>query len=453
MLSSSGFDMIATVDQKKIAEPAQSRRGPRVFAVLAGLFFFVAVLKFGDPVILENVFQPPENVQAAIFESWPVKWGYWLMLPLIVAGLAAIRWRTPSLKWPLALPLAWLLWQFISATQTVSPKLTSMTLEHFSVCVVLFYLGRFGLKSVRNPWPLWAGLALALCWIMRAGFEQHFGGLEATRRFFYSMKGGADLPPETFTDAYLKRIASDRIFSTFSNPDALAGGIVLLLPVTLVFLWQITAKVRAAIRWAFVAILGGCGLACLYWSGSKAGWLVALVMGMVALGHSTLSLKWKRILICGVLVLGVAGFGVRYAASYKKQKVSVVTRFVYWRAAIEIAAKHPMLGTGPGTFPVPYAQIKRPADDFARLCHNDYLEQACDSGMPGFVVYTAMIIGYLSRLYRYRARNIQGFSCFYMVWLGMTGLCLQSMVEYHLYIPALAWPACFLMGWTVNSED
>jgi hypothetical protein len=64
-----------------------------------------------------------------------------------------------------------------------------------------------------------------------------------------------------------------------------------------------------------------------------------------------------------------------------------------------------------------------------------------------------MIIGYLSRLYRYRARNIQGFSCFYMVWLGMTGLCLQSMVEYHLYIPALAWPACFLMGWTVNSED
>ena len=446
--------MIATVNQKTIAETAQSRPGPWVFAVVAGLFFFVSILKFGNPVILDNVLQPPENAQAAVFESWQVKWGYWLMLPLIVAGLAAIRWRTPGFKWPLALPLAWLGWQFVSATQSVSPKLTSMTLEHFSACVVLFYLGCFALKGVRNPWPLWTGLALALCWVIRAGFEQHFGGLEATRHFIYSMKDGTDLPPGLLSNpAYQKRIDSPRIFSTFSNPDALAGSIVLLLPVTLVFLWQITPKVRTAIRWAFVAILGGCGLACLYWSGSKAGWLIALIVAMVALGHSTLSVKWKRILICGVLILGVAGFGVRYAASFKKQKISVVTRLIYWQAALQIVAKHPVLGTGPGTFSVPYGQIKRPADDFARLCHNDYLEQACDSGVPGFVAYTAMIVGCLSWLYRYRARNIPGFSCCFMVWLGMMGLCMHSMVEYHLYIPALAWPMFFLMGWAMNSED
>jgi hypothetical protein len=449
--------------QNRIAETAQSQRGPRVFAVVAGLFFFVAILKFGEPVILDKLFQPPDNARAAVFESWPLKWGYWLMLPLIVSGLAAIRWQTlgrtrGSASLPgagLALPLAWLGWQFVSATQSVSPKLTSMTLEHFAACVVLFYLGCFGLKGIRNPWPLWAGLALALCWVIRAGFEQHFGGLEATRRLLYSMKDGTGLPPGLLNDpAYLKRMASSRIFSTFSNPDALAGGIVLLLPVTLVFLWQITPNVRTAIRRAFVAILGGCGLACLYWSGSKAGWLVALVAGMAALGHSTLSLKWKRILICGVLIVGVAGFGVRYAASFEKQKVSVVTRFVYWQAALQIAAKHPVLGTGPGSFSVPYGQIKRPADDFARLCHNDYLEQACDSGVPGFVAYTGMIVGYLSWLYRYRARNSREFGSYYfVVWLGITGLCLHSMVEYHLYIPALAWPMFFLMGWALNSED
>jgi hypothetical protein len=455
--------------QNRIAETAQNQRGPGVFAVVAGLFFFVSILKFGTPVILDNIILPPENAQAAVFESWQVKWGYWLMLPLIVAGLAAIGWQTRTrgsaslpgtglagtgFKWPLALPLAWLGWQFISATQSASPKLTSVTLEHFSACVILFYLGCFALKSVRNPWPLWAGLALALCWVIRAGFEQHFGGLEATRQFIHSMKVGTDLPPGMLNNpAYQKRIDSDRIFSTFSNPDALAGSIVLLLPVTLVFLWQITPKVRTAIRRAFVAILGGCGLACLYWSGSKAGWLVALVVGMVALGHSTLFMKWKRILICGVLILGVAGFGVRYAASYKKQKVSVVTRFVYWRAALQIAAKHPVLGTGPGTFSIPYGQIKRLADDFARLCHNDYLEQACDSGLPGFVVYTAMIAGCLSWLYRYRVRNNRGFNCCFVVWLGIMGLCLQSMVEYHLYIPALAWPMFFLMGWAMNFEN
>jgi O-antigen ligase len=412
-------------------------------------------LKFGDPVILDNVIQPPENALAAVFETWQVKWGYWLMLPLIVAGLAAIRWRELRFKWPLILPLAWLGWQFISATQTVSPELTSLTLEYFSACVVLFFLGYYALQGVRNPWPLWAGLALALCWIIRIGFQQHFGGLEATRNMFYSMKDNASLPPALLHDpAYMRRLASARIFSTFSNADSLAGGIELLLPVTLVFLWLITPKVRKPIRWAFVAVLGGCGLACLYWSGSKAGWLVILIMAMVALGHSTLSAKWKRILIIAVLLLGLAGFGMRYATTLKKQEVSVGTRITYWKAALTIVTRHPLLGTGPGTFSVPYSQIKRPEDDFARLCHNDYLEQACDSGLPGFLAYTAMIFYYVSWLYRYRVkRNAPEFSCQFMVWLGLLGLALHSSVEYHLYIPALAWPMFFLLGWAMNFQD
>jgi O-antigen ligase len=233
----------------------------------------------------------------------------------------------------------------------------------------------------------------------------------------------------------------------------LASGIVLLLPVSLVFLWQITPKVRTSIRWVFVTVLGGCGLACLYWSGSKAGWLVALIVAMVALGHSSLSMKSKRILICGIFILGLAGFAARYAASYKKQTISVVTRFVYWKAALQICARHPLLGTGPGTFSVPYQQIKRPSDDFARLCHNDYLEQACDSGVPGFLAYAAMIAGYLSWLYRYRVRTSRGFDCYFMVWLGLMGLCLHSLVDYHLYVPALAWPMFFLMGLSMNHED
>jgi hypothetical protein len=443
-------DMRATANQMKYA----NSKSQGVFAVVAGLFFFVAILKFGDPVILDSVVQPPENALEAVFESWQVKWGYWLMLPLILAGLAAVRWNRLNFKWPLALPLAWLGWQFISATQSVSPKITSLTLEHFSACVILFYLGYFALQGVRNPWPVWTGLALALCWIIRMGFEQHFGGLEATRHLMESMKNDPSLPPGTLTNPdYLRRIQSTRIFSTFSNPDALAGAIELLLPVTLFFLWQITPKVRNALRWVFVGILGGCGMACLYWTGSKGGWLVALIMAVVALGHSILPTKWKRNLICGVLILGVAGFAVRYAASYKKQTVSVGTRIVYWQAALLIAAKHPMLGTGPGTFGVVYQQSHPSQDDFAKLCHNDYLEQACDSGVPGFVVYAAIIVSSLSLLYRYRVRSAQGFSSNFMIWLGLLGLCLHCLVDYHLYVPALAWPMFFLMGFGMNKED
>jgi hypothetical protein len=433
--------------KKRIAEPAQNQLATNLFAIVAGLFFFVSILKFGDPVILDNAIQPPENAWDAIFESWQIKWGYWMMAPLVLAGLGAIRWRTLRFKWLLALPLAWLGWQFISATQAISPALASLTVGYFSACVVLFYLGYFALKGNRNPWPLWTGLALALCWIIHTGFQQHFGGLEATRRLFYSMNPGA-VP--LHDPAYLKRMASSRIFATFSNPDSLAGGIELLLPVTLLFLWQITPKLRLIFRLLFVVVLGGAGLACLFWSGSKAGWLVTVIMGIVALGHSIFSPKWKRIFICGILILGFAAMGSRYAGSVEKQKVSVGTRVTYWRAALEIFARHPVLGTGPGTFSVSYAQVKRPEDDFARLCHNDYLEQACDSGLPGFVIYTGMIIGYLIRLYRYRATAGVGFSYYFAVGLGVFGVCLHSLVEYHLYIPALAWPMFFLLGWAMS---
>jgi O-antigen ligase len=439
--------------QNKTAQKKGGAR-PMIFAAAAGLFLFLAFVKFGDPVVLDGVFPAPSDLVAIATQSWPLAWGCWLLVALAVVGVLTIRWTAVRFKSPVLLPAAWLLWQFISATQTINPPLTSLTFEHFTVCVALFYLGYFGLKGVRDPWPVWTGLALALCWVMRGGFEQHFGGLEATRRLFYSTKDQLKIPPELLNDpAYLRRVTSTRIFSTFANPDSFAGGIELLLPISLLFLWHITPKVRTPIRSLFVIILGGAGLACLFWTGSKAGWLVALVMAMIALGWSGLSVKWRNILIGGVLILGVVGFVARYASTVKKQEVSVGTRLTYWKAAVRIAADNPILGTGPGTFFVSYSRIKGPDDDFAHLTHNDYLEQACDSGFLGCFLYTAAIIGYLWSLYRYRIAKKVMIDGSFVVWLGILGICLHSLVDYHLYIPALAWPMFFLLGWILNYNE
>ena len=423
------------------------------FAVVAGVFFFITIIKFGDPVILDYNLPPPHDMAETLFGSWPSRWGPWLVAPLVAAGLFAVPWNRLRGHWTLALPAIWLGWELLAATQTVRPVLTSVTLKHFAACVVLFYVGFFALNRGSQTWPVWTGMALALCWVIRAGFEQHFGGLEATRKLIYS---GHHIPEFTAqmlqNPEFQKRIASNRIYSTFVYANALAGGLVLLLPLTLVFLWRLTPKVRLSVRLAFVAILGGCGLACLYWSGSKAGWLVALTVGLVALGHSALPLKWKRWLIGGVLIVGMAGFAVKYAAFFQKERNSVSARFGYWRAAGIIIKTHPLLGTGPGTFQVPYERIKRPTDEMARLAHNDYLEQACDSGVPGMICYVGMIIALLYQLYRYSATKPPFDWLQLGIWLGLFGLCLHSMVEFHLYIPALAWPMFFLFGWLLKSQ-
>jgi O-antigen ligase len=440
--------------QQSPARPAPGSMASLAFNVVAGLFFFVAIIKFGTPVILDNVVQPPDNFLGAVYESWQVKWGYLLMIPLVLAGLAAVQWNKISFKWPLIFPLAWLGWQFISATQTISPALTEPTLKHFSACCVFFYLGCFALHG--NLWPVLTGMALALCWALHSGLEQHFGGLEATRHYVYSLQASGGLQPGMLKDpTYLKRIASSRIFGTFSNPDALAAGIELLLPATLVFMWQMTPKVRPVGRCAFVTILGGCALASLYWTGSKAAWLVTLVMALVALCLSSIPLKWKRLLVVGVLVLGVASFGIRMARSANKEKerASVVTRFAYWRGAIKVTESRPILGTGPGTFSASYKQVIRPGDDYAQLCHNDYLEQACDSGILGALLYLPIIVCSLILLYRYRIKSSQKFSIYHGILLGILGLALHSAVDYPIYIPALAWPMFFWMGFSLKNED
>jgi hypothetical protein len=425
-----------------------------VFAVIIGLFLYVTIVKLGNAVILDSLIPPPANATEVFYESWPTNCGYWLLIPVVIMGLFTISWDRLKFRWVFAFPALWLGWEMIASTNSIGPGLTSQTMKHFTVCVVLFYVGLFGLKRTSPTWPIWTGIALALCWVIRAGFEQHFGGLAATRAMLSSPAGKLQLSPETLNNPdFIKRMASDRIFSTFMYPNTLAGGLILLLPLTVVFMWRLIPKVRLPTRIAFVTIFAGTGLACLYWSGSKAGWLVALTIGLIALAHSALPLKWKRGLICGVLVLGVVGFAVKYAAFFHKERNSVGARFAYWRAALIIIKDHPILGTGPGTFQIPYGRLKRPDDEATKLCHNDYLEEATDSGIPGFLCYTAMIVFLLVTLYRYRIAGKPRDWMTFSIWLGILGLSLHSAVEFHLYIPALAWPQFFLLGWLASGLD
>ena len=424
------------------------RLAPLAFAAAAGLFFFIVINKFGNPVILDYKLAAPQDATELFYQSWPSRWWPWLVTPLVAMGLLAVPWKRLRGHWALALPAIWLGGEFLAGTQTVRPELTRVTLEHFSVCVVLFYLGCFALNRNTPAWPVWTAMALALCCVIRGGFDQHYGGLEATRKLVQSGQGIPAITEETLKNPiFQSRLNSNRIYSSFVYANALAGGLVLLMPLTLTFLWRLTPKVRTVARIGFVVILGGCGLACLYWSGSKAGWLVALTVGLVGLGHSALSLRWKRWLIGGVLIAGVAGFGIKYAGFFQKERNSVGARFAYWRAAGIIIETHPLFGTGPGTFQVPYGRIKRPDDEMARLTHNDYLEQGCDSGVFGMISYTGMIFMLLCRLYRYRGNKNPVNWLQFGVWLGLLGICLHSMVEFHLYIPALAWPMFFLFGW------
>jgi hypothetical protein len=447
--------------QPETPQPSAPDQRGLIFAAVAGFFFFIALLKFGNPVILDSEVVVPHTFFEWLYQPWPVRWGYrWgfsCLGAVALLELIRINWaiafspqrntgiRKPDLslatmpKWlkaAAALPGLWFLWQCVCANYTVDATLTFTTLKHFAACIACFYLGFFVLGRVKNPWPVWLFLSLALLWIVREGWNQHFGGLEETRKYFYSMPNWKSAPPE-----FIKKLSSNRIYSTLFYPNTLAGALLLLVPITLGLLWQITAKLRDRARWLIIVLVAIPALACLYWSQSKAGWLIALVLILVALLQSNLPKRTKLTILVMVVVGGLAGFGFRYAQFFQRGSTSVVARFDYWRAALIIGKEHPLLGTGPGTFAKGYAKIKSPEAEMSRLVHNDYLEQFCDSGIPGFLLFVAFILAVLVALYRYR--NKISLPC----GIGVLGILLHSSVEFHLYIPAIGWPTFFLIGW------
>jgi len=395
----------------------------------------VVPVKFGNPVIFESRISAPTSAYEFLLTTWPVTWSYWALGLVAIAAGAVWRWKTGRLGWMLALPLAWFGWTLLSATQTVDGSLTQLTLLQFGGCVVCFFAGVFGLSELKDLRPVWVGLALGLVVILGMALEQHFGGLERTRLAFENLAPG--VRAQFDTPEFRRKILSDRIFGTFIYPNALAGGILLLLPVTLAGLWRLGRN--PLFKWGLGTAFMAAALAALYWSGSKSGWLIALTMAGFAICRFPATFRLKATLFAALLVVGGLAFVGKHSSYFERGASSLVARADYWRAAGQMIRQRPMLGYGPGTFMRQYSTLKAAEAEMARLAHNDYLQQGCDTGLPAMLFYGAFVAATLVVLYR------QG--SYLPVWLGAFAFAAQGLSEFGLYIPALAWPFFLFVGW------
>jgi O-antigen ligase len=417
-------------------------------ALASGALLGLALLKFGNPVIFDYMVVKPQTLPEWLISPWPIVYGYGIAALFIVAGIVTGTNKTSILP-PFSIIVGvWLGWQGISTVASVDQSLSLVTLCHFVFCVLLFFTGW------RNPPQSWAKPAFIAAFLLffivvvRLGIEQHFGGLAATRRaFFLYVYPTLKNPPADF----IRKMMSERIFSTLYYPNTLAAVILLAVPIMVGLLVQLRDVVRPAILVAIGGIIGCASLACLYWSGSKTGWLIFCLLALVALVRLPIS-RGRKIAIATILcVAGGTAFLARNKAYFDKGATSVGARFQYWKAAGLTGLSHPVFGTGPGTFAIAYKRIKPPDAEMAKLAHNDYLEQFSDSGLIGFFSYFAFVTGVLIVLYRKSSKTLttDGF----WIWLGLFGVALHSLVEFHLYIPALAWPQFFLFGRQLATKD
>lgn len=439
-----------------------------IFALAFGLFLGLCILKFGNPVILDQKISPPASASEFFNDAWPTHWANWFLVPLAAIGAILIfvspasqRPRCP--RWLLLLPLLWFGWQIISAGQTVDAALTSSTLWQFFGCAACYYIGVFLFGSPRALNLLLAGIFAAYVLCLIRAVDQH-AEFPRDEKFLLEGQrmGWTNLPPESVLEmkldqtiittngvdianpAIMAKFAKGRVMGTLVYPNALAGIILLLFPVSLVLTVNGVKILRPVVVLPAIGLTLVLAAAAFFWSGSKFGWLIALFMFGLCLFRRPWPLKWKISALGLAAVLGLGVFAVRFHNYFEHGATSATARLDYWRAAVQTTCSHPLLGTGPGTFQRPYAKLKSPNAEMARLAHNDYLEQFSDSGVIGGIFYAVWIVAALVFIGRrlWKSQNRAAFALF----LGLLGWFIQGLGEFSLFIPALAWTAFTFLG-------
>ena len=451
------------------AAPAEwLKRMPLVAGLLAGLCF----LKFGVPVVLPQAHATPDVLTEWVSDQWPLPIGYLVLGAVLLYGFMSPRVPRDLPRWLLWAPAAWLGWQVLATIGSKSSGLATTVLLHFGALVCCYYLGLFALSRLTDGRRFWIPVGVALLLVLLKGFGQQYGGMTSTTDYIEQNEatGWTNLPKDELNDLLqsgvviktetgrytvvpevLKRVRGGRISGTLVYANALAGVILLSLPAILIATWRASDKLPKIARMVIFGLVLYMGAACLVWSGSKAGWLVAMAMVLALVLAQPFPTQWKWGILAVILIGGAGGFWFKYSEKLKNP-TSVVARFDYWSAALKLTKERPLLGHGPGGFGNGYARLKAPESEPTRLTHNDYLEQACDSGLPGFFLFIAWIGGCMRRVW-IKGMHPGADALIQAMALGLIGWALQSFVEFGLYVPAIAWVAMLMLGWVTGLAE
>lgn len=215
---------------------------------------------------------------------------------------------------------------------------------------------------------------------------------------FYQFAFGIDIGAMKWVDGEAFPELSKRVFSTWENPNILAGylDIVACIAVGLV-----TALPRG---WRIVAlILLVAALLCLGMTYARSA---CLVIALVLAGYGALR-DWRVLL--GIVVVGAGALLLdpvladRLLSVFTRIDTSSEMRLAFWESTVAMILDHPFLGIGWGMYFMVY-----PDYDFYLQgapvqivhAHNMYLNYAAEIGVPGALSFLWFFFGSLVLAFR-----------------------------------------------------
>lgn len=188
-----------------------------------------------------------------------------------------------------------------------------------------------------------------------------------------------------------------RTFSTFFNPDFLAGFTAMMLPVVLA--WYLSANtIKVSVITGVATVLT---FANLLLTGSRLGFIAA-TGGMILFAALSIimgSIKKPQLIKLAVIVVPVllvifmlstpltARMGS--VAAVKAESHSGSFRLLTWKGTAKMAISNPIIGTGIGTFEEGYPRYA--IVGFTKLAHNSYIQLAGEAGIPAMAALLALL--------------------------------------------------------------
>ena len=255
------------------------------------------------------------------------------------------------------------------------------------VYLLTYFLAGQVLREKRQVRILLATIGAAACLVMLYGFYQFLFGIDTA-----DMKW---VDGEAFPE--LKK----RIFSTWENPNILAGYLDIMACLAMGQLVTCGNKERRIVIGVFLLAAVAC-LAMTYARGA------CLVLAIVLAGYGALK-DYRVLLAC----LGVAGALLlldpvlyeRMLSVFTKVDTSTEMRLAFWESTWAMIQDHPFLGIGWGAFYLVYPEYDfymQGAPILIVHAHNMYLNYAAEIGIPGMLAFMWFFFGSLYLAFRAR---------------------------------------------------
>jgi O-antigen ligase len=375
------------------------------------------------------------------YKSYAVTIGFLLLLLLKALSL----FKKPEIYYsPLELYLAlYVGWVCLSFLWSPVDLAASEYLGRFLPCVGIFLLIRQEGRSGDGPFRIkvWAGMAVVAC------------------LYGLAQKAGLD-----FISAYADGGSTDRVFSTFGNPNVFAAFLVLSAPI--IFLWPVHSK-KADGQPVLIGLLCVLIFSDILLTGSRAG-LLSFVLEfflIIAFLRSEILVNKKlKLLLAPVLIL-VLGLGCYVGF---KTEARPTERLEVWKGAAQMFLAKPLKGWGVGQFSLNFSPYVTPAlagqmqkdNSFTEHVHNEVLELGIETGLVGLVLAGLFWFGLWGRGFRQSLLSSHGdnpmaFETAGLV-IGLFAIGITNLFDYNCRLSGVCffiWLAAALLANRVYPVD